>query len=103
MWDQFLHYFTSDNLLFIGIGFIGMIAHAIKKYYADELSGSIYDYLFKNDKKRSVLAVLTTISALITVILSDQVPMQIGAFILLAFTTGFTADSTINKDSPDNE
>lgn len=98
MLEQFLHYLTVDNLLFIVIGYIGMLAHAIKKYYSDELNGSVFDYLFRNSKKRTMLAVITNLGALTTIIFSDQVPTQIGAFIILAFTTGFTTDSTVNKD-----
>ena len=99
MYNQLLTYFTIDNGLFLLIGLIGMAAHAIKKYFAKELSGSVVDYLFLKNKRRSIYAALTTIGALIGAILSGQVPMdQVGAFIMLAFTTGFTADSTVNKD-----
>jgi hypothetical protein len=98
MFEQFVQYLSEDNALFIVIGLLGMLAHAIKKYYANELSGNIIDYLFRNNKKRSVLAVLTTIGALITVIFNNQVPNQFGSFVMLAFTTGFTADSTVNRD-----
>jgi hypothetical protein len=99
MWEQFLAFFTPDNGIFVAIGFLGMLAHALKKFYKNELSGSVYDYLFNNNKKRTVLAIMANVGALVTVVLSGQLPSQIGAFILLAFTTGFTADATVNSDS----
>lgn len=98
MWEEILKYFTIDNGLFLAIAFLGMIGHGAKKFFAGQLSGSLTDYVFHNNKKRTVFAVLTMIGAVAGIIIGEQVPTQAGAFIMLAFTTGFTADSTVNKD-----
>lgn len=98
MYEEFLKYLTIDNGLFISVVFIGMLGHAIKKYLAKELSGSIIDYLFFRNKKRSALAIFTAFGTAVGIILGEQLPTQIGAFLILAFTTGFTADSTVNTD-----
>jgi len=98
MWEQFLAFFTIDNGLFFALSFIGMFSHAIKKYYNGQLSGSIYSYIFKNNKKRTIVAILTNLGAIGTLILAHQVPTEIGAFIVLAMTTGYTSDSAVNKD-----
>ena len=93
---------SISNGIFLLFGLSGMLAHAIKKYYSNELSGSIFNYFFKNNQKRTILAIITTIGALLGVILGGQVPAQAGAFVMLAFMTGFSADSTVNKDGSSN-
>lgn len=98
MLEELLTYFTVDNGLFMAISILGMISHAIKKYLTGQLSGSVVDYFFFHNGKRTTLAVLTTVLSVMGLILGEQLPEQIGAFIVLAFTTGFTADSTINSD-----
>ena len=98
MTQEILNYMTVDNGLFIGLSVLGMLGHAVKKYLYGQLSGSIFDYIWHNNKKRTALAVLTTLGATFGLILGEQLPTQIGAFIMLAFTTGYTADSSVNKD-----
>ena len=98
MTQQLLDYFTIANFIFILTGLLGMLAHASKKFLANELQGSIFEYVFKNNPKRTWLAIMGGLGASITIILSGQVPVQAGAFLLLAFTTGYTADSAINKE-----
>lgn len=95
---ELVKYLSIDNLVFIIIACIGMIGHAVKKYLAGQLSGSIFQYLFTKNPKRSAMAVMTTLGACFALILGDQLPTQAGAFIMLAFTTGFTADSSVNKE-----
>jgi len=96
--DQLHVLFTLDNLLFIIIGIAGMAGHGIKKFYQKQLSTTLTDYYWNNNKKRTLLAVATTIGALMGVVLGDQLPDKIGAWILLAFSTGYMSDSSINKD-----
>lgn len=98
MLEELLKYLTIDNGLFIGIAFLGMLGHAIKKYLTGQLTGSVIDYFFYHNKKRTSLALLTTLGATLSLILGEQIPIQAGSFVVLAFTTGFTADSTINSD-----
>ena len=102
MTTDFSTVLTATNAAFLGIGLIGLLGHAVKKYLSNELKGSIIDYLIYNNPHRSALAVLTTLGACLAVILGDQVPAQIGALAMLAFTTGFTADSSVNKDTDPN-
>lgn len=99
MYEEIMKYFTIDNGLFILISMIGMLGHAIKKFLAGHLRGSVLDYLIFNNPKRTALAVLSTLAATIGVIIGDQMPTQVGAYIMLAFTTGYTADSAVNKDA----
>lgn len=98
MLTEILKYFTIDNGIFLLIAFAGMFGHAIKKYLTGQLNGSIFSYIFENNPKRTFLAVLTTIGAVAGIILGEQVPTQVGAYIMLAFTTGFTTDSTVNTE-----
>lgn len=95
---QLVSYLTWTNLLFLVVGITGMWGHALKKFLQGKLTGSIIEYFFKNNLTYSILATMTTLGACLTIILSDQLPDKAGAFILLAFTTGFTADSTINRE-----
>lgn len=98
MYDELINYLNSDNGLFLAVAMLGMLGHAIKKYLTHKLRGSIIDYIFFNNPKRSALAVLTTISSSLGIILMGQLPTQLGAFLIMAFTTGYTADSTVNSD-----
>jgi len=96
--SELLKYLSVDNLLFILIALFGMFGHAYKKYITGALKGSITDYLFKNNPNRTLMAVFATVGACAALILGDQTPTQAGAWVLLAFTTGYTADSSANSD-----
>ena len=98
MIEELLKFLSLDNGIFIFISLLGLLGHAFKKYLSGQLSGSIVDYLFLNNPKRTVLAMLTTIASAVGLIVGEQIPVQAGAFIMLAFTTGFSVDSTLNRD-----
>lgn len=98
MLEEILKYFSVDNGVFLMIAFVGMLGHALKKGLTGQLQGSIFEYIFKNNPKRTVLAIMTTIGAVAGIILGEQIPTQAGAYIMLAFATGFTADSTVNNE-----
>lgn len=99
MFEEVMKYFSLDNGLFIFVAYLGMLGHAIKKYLAGQLRGSVVDYIFLNNRKRTLLAVLSTLGAAVGVIIGDQLPTQAGAYLMLAFTTGYTADSAVNTES----
>ena len=97
MVEELLKLFTADNVVFVLITFIGMFAHAYKKHLKGQLKGSLKDYFFHNPNHTG-LAAMAVLGASLAIILGEQIPTQVGSYILLAFTTGYTADSSINKD-----
>lgn len=99
MVKELLTYFTADNALFIFIAYLGMLGHAYKKFATGDLEGSVIDYVFRNNWKRTVLAVGSTFIACAAAILGEQIPAQLGAFIALAWSTGYMFDSALNKES----
>lgn len=92
-------YINMTSFIFILIGVLGMFSHGLKKYLKNELSGSVYRYFFVTNKKQTALAVLTCLGSLAAIVFGDQMPTdKLGAFVLTAFSTGYMADSAINKD-----
>ena len=59
MIEELIKYATLDNSVFILVSLFGMLGHAIKKFVMGQLSGSLANYIFDHNKKRTILAVLT--------------------------------------------
>lgn len=88
----------QDLSAFFGVGVAGMLAHYLKKWLRGEIVGDLGDYLFRDHKSATVLAVLSLFGTSASLWLSGQFAgMQPGPFLLLAFATGWACDSALNK------
>jgi hypothetical protein len=82
----------------IGCSLAGMLSHYVKKWLRKEIDGSLVDYLFRDDPRRTTLAILTCIGAGLTGVLQGVFAgMTLSQVILLAFSGGYTIDSSVNK------
>lgn len=83
---------------FIAVGIVGAFAHWFKKWLLDEITGSLVDYLFRDHPKNTGLAMFTLVGLACAAWLAGQLDtLDVRALIALAFTTGFTVDSAVNK------
>lgn len=89
-------------IVYCVFGIFGILAHYVKKYLNDEGSDSLSDHFFKymvgDHPKRSVAMVLSFIGSGLAYVFSGATDgMTWVALIGLAFTTGYSLDSTVNK------
>lgn len=85
-------------ILFLVCGAVGATCHYLKKWLRDEIKGSLTRYLFKSHPKETVMSLLTFLGAACTLHLGGQLAdLSAQALIMLAFTTGYTVDSAVNK------
>lgn len=81
------------------VGLVGMTGHMVKKYLRDHHDNStfkeFYDFT-RSHPMHSVAALLTYVGAYVALIQMIDDPTSPQS-LLLGFTTGFTADSTVNK------
>ena len=66
----------------------------------DQITGSIWKYLFVDQPKQTGYTVFTLASAAFTMYAAGQLPPDVNTLVFLAFTTGFTCDSVVNSGSP---
>lgn len=87
-----------DLSAFFGLGMAGMLAHYVKKWARGEIVGNLDDYLFRDHRAATLMAVMSLFGTGASLWLSGQFAnLQPGAFVLLAFSTGWACDSAINK------
>jgi hypothetical protein len=84
--------------VFYACGIGGMLAHYTKKWGRGEYDGSIVNYLFHDQPKASLAAVMTYIGAATAIAATGTLHgMDVQTIAALGFTTGFTVDSAVNK------
>ena len=84
--------------IFAGAAVVGMIAHFLKKWFRDEITGDLVKYFFRDYPKRTFAAVATLMGTVVVVFLTNQLTgMDIRPMLMLALTTGYTVDSIANK------
>lgn len=92
-------------IVYCAFGILGIIGHYIKKYLNDdyseaELSEHFYQYMFGDHPKRTLAMVLSFIGSGLAYVFSGATDgMTWVALIGLAFTTGYSLDSTVNKNT----
>lgn len=85
--------------VFMAAGMIGIIAHFIKKKYIDkEITSGLWTYLLVEYPDRTLITFSSLLIACLTylatgVVASTTWPALIG----MAFTTGFSLNSSLNK------
>jgi hypothetical protein len=87
---------SMSAFILYGVGLLGIVAHAIKKWMMKEINYSVYDYLFTQDPRGSMLTVFTVLGAILTAVGTGQIS-NVHAFsdVSVAFLAGFAADSAI--------
>lgn len=87
---------TVNALFFYGVAVASMVMHALKKWAAGEIQGSLIDwYIFA--PRRTVGALMLAVGGTMTVILGGQVfDIHDGAHILAVFGIGYASDSAAN-------
>ena len=93
-------YPVSRVAIFVAVGCVGIVAHYLKAWLRDQITGSIWKYLFVDQPKQTGYTVFTLASAAFTMYAAGQLPPDVNTLVFLAFTTGFTCDSVVNSGSP---
>lgn len=89
--------FVPAVAVFFGVGLLGMFAHFLKKWTRGEIAGGPIDYLVSHPK-HTVASILTFMGATAGLMASGQLDnLNLPVLVGLAFTTGWTIDSGINK------
>jgi len=89
---------SMNALGFYSIALAGVLIHIAVKWARNELPVSVPDYLFRSNKKATVLMLMTAIGSTAAVLLSGTISnLGDGAHVLAAWGIGYAADSAINK------
>lgn len=99
---SFLNSFEAQQLIvYLIVGIVGIFSHYIKGYLQEEITGSFFKYMTNDHPKRSLAMFLSFIgSGVIYVTSGATAGMGWAALLGLAFTTGYSIDSTVNKSTP---
>lgn len=85
-------------IVFYLAGFVGMVAHYVKKWTKGEYAGNLWAYLFADNPRASLAAVITYAGAAAAVVATGSLDgMKLAQVAALGFTTGYAIDSTVNK------
>lgn len=90
-------------LLFILTGQVGMISHYAKQWTRGEIAGSLTQYLFKDQPRKTVAAASGVVGTGVSLFMAGQLaPDALSLFNLLTvgFASGYTANSLLNKGAP---
>lgn len=88
----------KNLLIFTAVALAGMLAHYIKSWTKNEISGNLLDYLFRDNPRSTVAAVGSVLGTAATAYLTGVLDGAVLKTLLpLAFTAGFSLDSTFNK------
>lgn len=85
-------------VVYLVIGILGIFSHYLKKYLEEEISGSLWKYLYGDHPRRTLITLVSFIGSGIAYVftgMTDGVTWP--ALIGLAFTTGYSFDSMFNK------
>lgn len=94
---------TIFDWMFVLGGLLGMLAHYLKRYVANEITVSPIEYFMTNNWAASLLVVIAFFMSMFGALAS--VPKEINFYILiyLSFVTGYTSDSAFNKIDDDKK
>lgn len=81
---------------FYGLALLGVVLHAVKKWYNKEIPYSVFDYLFTVDPRGTVATVATALGGAIGAVASGSLtnlsdPVQVVAVV----TTAIAIDSAV--------
>lgn len=99
MLSQIQAFLTQHSVIvFYLAGFGGMLAHYVKKWAKGEYQGNLWAYLYGDNPKSSLMAIITFAGAAAGVVSTGTLDaMHMGTITGLGFTTGYTIDSSINS------
>lgn len=83
------------------VGLLGVFAHWFKKWYKDEITGSLWAYLFHDHIKQTVASVMGFNTAFYGAWFTGAFDgFTTRALLVAAFTAGYMFDSAFNKGKP---
>lgn len=83
--------------VFYALGLVGMAAHYVKKWSRGQYAGNLWAYLFADNPRASLAAVLTYTGAAASVIATGSIDgMTLAQVSALGFFTGYASDSAVN-------
>ena len=92
--------FTQTAAVFIIIGMLSMLTHAVKKWIAGEIRGNLIDWYVEHPKMTAG-AVLACLGGIATAILSGALTdYNSGAQIIAAWGIGYASDTINNQGKP---
>jgi hypothetical protein len=79
-------------------GLLGMVAHYAKKWARGQYAGNLWAYLFADHPRSSLAAIITYTASAATVLATGSIDgMNLAQVAALGFTTGYMADSAVNR------
>ena len=78
-------------------GFAGGLFHYLKKWSRNEIKGSLYSYLFKENPRATVWTVVVMGGAVFSLVAVAGVDPNTLTGIISLFTAGYSIDSSVNK------
>lgn len=89
---------AQQLLVFLGMGFLGIYSHYFKKEFVGELSGGFYNYLVGDHPRQTLITLTSFLGSAIAYVFSGSMEgAEWSALVGLAFTTGYSLDSALNK------
>jgi hypothetical protein len=84
-------------LAYLVAAFVGIYAHWLKSWLRETIASSFVEYMV-NEPKHTGATLFTMVTALITLHQTGSLDDLTQQSVILAFGTGFVADSTLNKE-----
>lgn len=92
---------TLNDLTFILIGLLGMLAHYLKRYNAGEINDTLMEYFIRNNWAATLTAVIAYLMSMLATLATMPKEVSFYALIYMAFTAGYTSDSAFNRVKED--
>ena len=87
----------NSAIVFYAFGLAGMAAHYMKKWARGQYAGNLWAYLFADNPRASLAAVLTYTAAAASVIATGSIDgMTLAQVSAVGFATGYVSDSAVN-------
>lgn len=99
-------YKTQEAQIFYALmlsGTLGVFAHYFHKWFSDEITGNLFDYLFRQYPKRTLASFMTYIAWVIGLVgtgvfeTANGDPVGWGVILIMGLTNGYSVDSLANK------
>lgn len=87
----------ANLLLFFAVSLAGIYCHWLKSWLRETIASGFFEYM-RNQPKHTGAMLFTAISALLTLHQTGALVAIDQQSIIIAFMTGFTADSAVNKE-----
>lgn len=98
--------FTMEAQIFYGLligALIGMLGHYLRAWTSGELAGGLIDYLFRDNPRRSALAMFSVVTWCLGEVSTGLFATETGQFVgwglvlLSGIKTGYAGDSLLKK------